>query len=117
MRASKRRGAVTDVGLLFCAAFALTAVACAPRYTVVTREAASPVLSGNCPVRLLDQAPTTGFAILGEVKPEDPSKLTTEADAFLGQVREQVCKLTGDAVIVNRNEAGQYLSGTIIRLR
>jgi hypothetical protein len=117
MRASKRRGGVTDVGLLFCAALALTAVACAPRYTVVGRESPSAVLSGNCRVRLLDQAPDTGLTILGEVKPEDPSKLTSDADAFLGQVREQVCRLTGDAVIVNRNEAGQYLSGTIVRLR
>lgn len=98
----------------FCA---LAFVACAPRYTVVSREAESPVLSGDCPVRLLDQAPERGFAILGEVKPEDPEKLTTEADVFLASVRESVCKLTGDAVIVNRDEAGRYLGGTIVRMR
>lgn len=91
---------------------------CAAKYKVVSNESASPVLEGDCALQVYERAPEgRAYTIIGTVEPEDPSRLAETREAFADAIREPACKRTANAVIVNRNEAGHYVSGTIIRVR
>ena len=95
-----------------------TLAGCSPKYRVVSNESESPVLSDQCQLYLYDRAPEgRAYEILGTIEPVDPAVLTTSGVEFLDAVRPGACRRTANAVIATRNEAGQYLSGTLIRVR
>lgn len=103
---------------LFGAAIAvgLGAVACSPKYHLRATEAESPVLSGDCTLRVFEKAPEQAYTLLGTIEPDDPAKLADNEQDFLASIREAACKRAADAVIVDRDESGHYTRGTLIRL-
>jgi hypothetical protein len=107
---------MTRIALFSLAVLATLAASCAPRYRAAFNESESPILSGDCPVRVYPQSPDRRFVIVGEVEAENPEKLATDEASFVKAVRERICKHGGNAVIAQQDEQGRYLRGTVIRL-
>jgi hypothetical protein len=104
-----------------CVIVALGTIGCPPatyKYTQKTNVTASKrepncsfELYPSCPpnrpydaIGILDLAPGLTRA------PSDPK-------TFMNTVRDKVCEVGGDGVLVEVNEFGQYMRGTVIRFR
>lgn len=73
----------------------------------------------GCAFEIFEGMPSRPFEELGVIAPEDianPS-LAGAAQTFMSAARPFVCKVGGDAVVVERNMAGEYVRGTVIRYR
>lgn len=99
------------------AALAVSLCACAAKYHVIATEAESPVLGGDCVIRVLEAAPEEAYRVVGTVEPDDPAKLAESEDAYVSSFREAACKRTANAIIVSRDPAGRYGKATLIRIR
>lgn len=73
----------------------------------------------DCDFLLALGIPVRAYDSLGVLAPEDieaPEAASNE-ETFKNAVRAQVCGAGGDAVLVERNARGQFIRGTVIRLR
>lgn len=93
------------------------ATGCGPKYVLKASQAESPVLSGDCALRVLDRAPDAAYSIVGTVEPEDPAKLALTQDDFLTAVRGSACRHGANAIIALQDATGRFSSGTAISLR
>jgi hypothetical protein len=92
---------------------------CTSSYVLGRTAQVAPARSADCKVELLEGAPPRPFAELGVLAPRDIEYggVAGGATPFVESVRQQVCAVGGDAVVVEKNYAGNYIRGTVIKFR
>jgi hypothetical protein len=73
----------------------------------------------GCTFTLLDLPPQQAFDEIGVLAPQDIEygDMAGGPTPFKEAVAEQVCKVGGDAVVVERDGTGRYIRGTVIKFK
>jgi hypothetical protein len=105
------------VRLVFGAA-ALAGCGSAYLYTEISTPP-RPAKADNCPIEVLLQPPARPYEELGVLAPKDIEFDSTSggASSFRDSVRAHACRAGGDAVVAERNWAGNYARGTVIKFK
>ncbi len=93
---------------------------CGPRYIYgQTTVVAAPAKPDGCPITLMYSVPTKPYEELGVLAPKDVQfgSLAGGPVPFQEDVHRQVCRAGGEAVVVEKNWAGNYVRGTVIRFK
>lgn len=98
----------------------LLSAGCGTRYIYGrTGEVVAAAKPPNCAYVLLDAPPDKPFDELGVLAPNDIEfgDMSGGPTPYKETVGEQVCAAGGDAVVVERDDNGRYVRGTVIKYR
>ena len=101
-------------------AAAAAASGCAAKYLYgPLGDATAQPRDDDCEFAVTDVIPDRPFDTLGVLAPDDieASRVHTDVTKMQKAIAEEVCASGGDAVVVERDPAGRFVRGTIIKLK